>query len=134
MTGVQTCALPISHGWLASDLARRWASSYGTRAWQLLEDVHCLMDLGQNFGAGLYAREVDYLCEEEWAVTLEDILWRRSKLGLLLGPMQQQRLARYLQDKQPASASPIVHERLSPDHVTAQLLRRDAGPREKPAR
>ena len=103
-----------AHAWLAEDLAQRWAGSYGTRAWQLVEDAHCLMDLGENFGAGLYAREVDYLCEEEWAHSAEDILWRRSKLGLFLGPMQQQRLQRYLLERRaplPAPA-PVVHERL----------------------
>jgi len=124
------------HGWLAGDLARRWASSYGNRAWQLLEGVHCLMDLGENFGAGLYAREVDYLCREEWAASVEDILWRRSKLGLFLGPMQQQKLERYLQ-AQPSGtggvASAIVHERLAPR--PAPLLRRnDLGAPERPAR
>ncbi|MCQ4345850.1 glycerol-3-phosphate dehydrogenase [Pseudomonas stutzeri] len=107
-------ALCDAHGWLAGDLARRWASSYGTRAWQLLEGVHCLMELGENFGAGLYAREVDYLCEEEWAQSAEDILWRRTKLGLLLGPMQQQKLVRYLakRDAGHAAADGVVHERL----------------------
>ncbi len=69
-----TEALCQAHGWLAADLARRWASSYGTRAWRLLDNVHCLMELGENFGAGLYAREVDYLCDEEWALDAEDIL------------------------------------------------------------
>ena len=110
-------ALCDAHGWLADDLARRWAGSYGTRAWQLLEEVHCLMDLGENFGAGLYAREVDYLCEEEWACSAEDILWRRTKLALVLGPMQQQKLARYLQARKAAAATPggvVVHERLAP--------------------
>lgn len=93
--------LCASHRWLSGDLAWRWATSYGSRTTHLLEGVHCLMDLGENFGAGLYAREVDYLCEEEWATELADILWRRSKLGLLLGPMQQQHLARYLQQRTP---------------------------------
>jgi glycerol-3-phosphate dehydrogenase len=108
-------ALCDAHGWLASDLAERWAASYGTRAWQLVENVHCLMDLGENFGAGLYAREVDYLCEEEWAVTVEDILWRRTKFGLMLGPMQQQKLARYLTKKAGSAAKTgvVVHERLA---------------------
>jgi len=125
-------ALCDAHGWLASDLARRWAGSYGTRAWQLLEDVHCLMDLGENFGAGLYAREVDYLCEEEWAVTLEDILWRRSKLGLLLGPMQQQKLARYLQTQKTggSEAAPVVvHERLVARAVPPQAGNEAPSPR-----
>ena len=39
-------------------------------------------DLGENFGGGLYEREVTYLIENEWAETVEDILWRRSKKGL----------------------------------------------------
>ena len=39
-------------------------------------------DLGRDFGAGLSEREVDYLIEQEWAETADDILWRRSKLGL----------------------------------------------------
>ena len=103
-----------AHAWLSPDLARRWADSYGTRAWQLVDDVHCLMDLGENFGAGLYAREVDYLCAEEWACDADDILWRRSKLGLFLGPMQQQRLLRYLQERQVQAGTPVVHERLAP--------------------
>ena len=72
------------------------------------------MDLGENFGAGLYAREVDYLCAEEWACDADDILWRRSKLGLFLGPMQQQRLLRYLQERQVQAGTPVVHERLAP--------------------
>ena len=125
-----------SHGWLSPDLARRWAGSYGTRAWQLLEDVHCLMDMGENFGAGLYAREVDYLCSEEWARSAEDILWRRSKLGLFLGPMQQQRLVRYLQAQHgevTEQARPIVHERLAPAYATP-LLRLDDSATKRPAR
>lgn len=101
-------ALCDAHGWLAGDLAQRWAASYGSRAWRLLDGVHCLMDLGENFGAGLYAHEVDYLCAEEWATSADDILWRRSKLGLLLGPMQQQKLVRYLARKTPGS-TPMTH-------------------------
>ncbi|KAB0757791.1 glycerol-3-phosphate dehydrogenase, partial [Pseudomonas aeruginosa] len=45
-------------------------------------------------GGGLYAREVDYLCKHEWAQDAEDILWRRSKLGLFLSPSQQVRAQR----------------------------------------
>ena len=39
-------------------------------------------DLGRNFGADLYEAEVRYLCENEWALTAEDVLWRRTKRGL----------------------------------------------------
>lgn len=68
--------------WLPDGLARRLARAYGTRAGDLLGDAKALDDLGHDFSAGLYAREVDYLTRHEWARNAEDILWRRSKLGL----------------------------------------------------
>ena len=67
---------------LPSALLQRYAYSYGTRSALLLEGIATIADLGQDFGAGLYAKEVDYLVQYEWAQTAEDILWRRSKLGL----------------------------------------------------
>ena len=70
------------HPWLPAALARRLARAYGTRAGGLLGDAQALGDLGRDFGAGLYERELDYLARHEWARTAEDILWRRSKLGL----------------------------------------------------
>ncbi|WAG80332.1 glycerol-3-phosphate dehydrogenase [Metapseudomonas furukawaii] len=93
--------LCASHGWLPTSLARRWASLYGSRTWRLLEGVRELVDLGEHLGVGLYAREVDYLCREEWAMSAEDILWRRTKLGLFMSPGQQARLAQYLKQQQP---------------------------------
>ena len=79
--------------WLPMQLARRWAGSYGSRSWRLLDAAGSLADLGEHFGAGLYAREVDYLRGEEWACSAEDILWRRSKLGLFMSRPEQARLA-----------------------------------------
>ena len=69
--------LPGPEAWLA-----RLARTYGTRAEQLLQGVRSLADLGEHFGAGLYAHEVDYLAEHEWARSAEDVLFRRTKLGL----------------------------------------------------
>ena len=43
-----------------------------------------LTDLGQSFGATLTESEVRYLMAKEWALTAEDVVWRRSKLGLRL--------------------------------------------------
>ncbi|MCB1546018.1 MAG: glycerol-3-phosphate dehydrogenase [Rhodoblastus sp.] len=63
-------------------LAGRLARSYGTRALDLLGEARALDDLGRDFGAGLTAAEIDYLVAREWAVTANDILWRRTKLGL----------------------------------------------------
>ncbi|VVM52903.1 Aerobic glycerol-3-phosphate dehydrogenase [Pseudomonas fluorescens] len=82
--------------WVPTEIARRWATTYGSRTWRMLEGVQSLGDLGDHIGGGLYTREVDYLCSEEWATTAHDILWRRSKLGLFTTPAEQQTLADYL--------------------------------------
>ncbi len=67
---------------LPPELSLRLARAYGTRADRLLEGCQGMPDLGMCFGGDLHRREVDYLTREEWAETAEDILWRRSKLGL----------------------------------------------------
>ncbi|KIH82199.1 glycerol-3-phosphate dehydrogenase [Pseudomonas batumici] len=82
--------------WIPKEIARRWASTYGSRTWRLLEGVQSLSDLGEHLGGGLYSREVDYLCSEEWACAAADILWRRSKLGLFTTATEQQQLQHYL--------------------------------------
>ncbi len=71
--------------WLPEALATRLARAYGRRAEKMLEGATSLADLGRDFGAGLYEREVGYLYAEEWARSAEDVLWRRSKLGLFAG-------------------------------------------------
>ncbi|MCU9947568.1 glycerol-3-phosphate dehydrogenase [Pseudomonas sp. PDM13] len=98
-------ALCARFGWLPDSLARRWAGTYGSRTWKMLEGVQNLTDLGDHLGSGLYAREVDYLCREEWATGLDDILWRRTKLGLFMTPGQQERLAQYLLNRPKADAA-----------------------------
>ena len=50
----------------------------------MLGNAKSIADLGQSFGATLTEREVRYLMSAEWALTAEDIVWRRSKLGLRL--------------------------------------------------
>jgi glycerol-3-phosphate dehydrogenase len=76
---------------------RRLVRAYGTDAAILLHGSRTLDDLGMSFGAGLFAREVDYLIDNEWAQSTDDILWRRSKLGLRLGPIEVALLDAYLQ-------------------------------------
>jgi glycerol-3-phosphate dehydrogenase len=58
---------------------------------RIFEGARFAKDLGESFGP-LSAREVDYLVKEEWAETPEDILWRRSKLGLHLSVAEQSAL------------------------------------------
>jgi len=63
-------------------LLRRLCHGYGTRITLILGGGHTAPKLGQHFGAGLYALEANYLINHEWATSAEDILWRRTKLGL----------------------------------------------------
>ena len=70
--------------WVPAPLRRRWAHAYGTRLERVLAGATQLADLGVQLLPQLYEREVAYLACEEWARSAEDILWRRSKLGLHL--------------------------------------------------
>ena len=67
---------------------RRWLRAYGTETYELLRGVHCYADLGRVFGADLTEVELSYLVRTEWARTAEDVVWRRSKLGLRLSAEQ----------------------------------------------
>jgi glycerol-3-phosphate dehydrogenase len=83
-----TAELIRSYPFLASAHANRLAHAYGTRATKLLGNAKSLVDLGQSFGATLTESEVRYLMASEWARTAEDVVWRRSKLGLRLSPVE----------------------------------------------
>lgn len=84
--------------WLPHHLARRFALNYGTRTLDLLQDCIALEDLGEKFGDDLYQREVDFLMETEWAMTAEDILWRRTKFGLTFTEAEIQRVKDYIRE------------------------------------
>jgi glycerol-3-phosphate dehydrogenase len=71
---------------LAPALASRLAHAYGSEADTLLGPARSMADLGRDFGQGLSERELEFLVRHEFAVTAEDVLWRRSKLGLHLPP------------------------------------------------
>ncbi|HVV69818.1 MAG TPA: glycerol-3-phosphate dehydrogenase [Gammaproteobacteria bacterium] len=88
--------LQQQYPWLPAELAYRYARSYGTLCQRFLNNAHNLSDLGQHFGAGLYEAEVAYLMENEWAETVEDILWRRTKLGLALSPQEVELLNQHI--------------------------------------
>jgi glycerol-3-phosphate dehydrogenase len=76
--------------------AMRLCRAYGSRIRTVLDGVAGPADLGRDFGAGLSQREVEYLVAHEWADTADDILWRRSKLGLRFAPEQRAALEDYL--------------------------------------
>lgn len=84
---------------VSESLAKRWATSYGSRIWNILGEAVSIDQLGLSFGHGLFAKEVDYLCRFEWVTTSEDILWRRSKLGLVFSQNEIDRLDAYLSNK-----------------------------------
>jgi glycerol-3-phosphate dehydrogenase len=88
--------LAARHPFLGAKTVNRLARAYGTRADVLLEGVADTAGLGRDFGSGLTAREVDYLIANEWAETADDILWRRSKLGLRMSPAERDTLAAYV--------------------------------------
>ncbi|MCX7176869.1 MAG: glycerol-3-phosphate dehydrogenase [Proteobacteria bacterium] len=90
--------LTVAHPWLPASLARRWARTYGTRSAEIIGDAAALADLGQEVLPALYAREIDYLVREEWATSSDDILWRRTKLGLRFSKAEAARLDRWLVD------------------------------------
>jgi glycerol-3-phosphate dehydrogenase len=92
---------------LSAELLRRWpflgerqsrrlARAYGTRATTLLDGVRSAANLGEDFGGGMTAREVDYLVREEWARSTRDVQWLHSKTGLWATPADRQRLDDYL--------------------------------------
>lgn len=83
-----TRTLTQQYPYLNTATIRRYVRSYGSRSFLLLKQVQDQDDLGQNFGHGLFEAEVNYLLTEEWAKSAEDILWRRSKLGLYFNQEQ----------------------------------------------
>ncbi|ABC38027.1 glycerol-3-phosphate dehydrogenase [Burkholderia thailandensis] len=74
------------HPWLPAALARRYARAYGTRAERVIGGAKSLAELGAELAPGLYEAELRYLRDAEWASCADDVLWRRSKLGLHVAP------------------------------------------------
>lgn len=89
---------------LGDATAHRLIRTYGTMARGIFADAPRL-DIGVHFGAGLYEPEVVHLITREWAMTADDILWRRTKLGLRLSPAERSRLADWLAQRLPSIAS-----------------------------
>lgn len=96
-------AVQERYPWLDQSLLQRWIKQYGCRVESLLDSVQTLEDLGPLLSASmhLYGRELDYLCQYEWAQTAEDILWRRTKLGLFLSPSDCAAVEDYLKANRP---------------------------------
>ena len=99
--------LRAAHPFLSEAWARRLVRAYGTEAAEIVKDATCAADLGQNFGATLTEAEIRWLMDREWARTAEDVLWRRSKLGLRLSAEEAAALDEWMEARRgtaPAAA------------------------------
>ena len=84
------------YAWMPQQLCHRYARTYGAKMDMLIGNASSLDDLGQHFGSGLYEVEVVYLMQHEWAQTADDILWRRTKLGLRFSHDKAEVLSRWM--------------------------------------
>lgn len=89
-------ALSTGYPFVDEAHARRLNRAYGTRAAAVLHGARSAADLGTRFGADLTEAEVRFLGKEEWAMSAEDILWRRSKLGLSVSAAEAEALAQWM--------------------------------------
>lgn len=83
--------------WLEVSLARRLARAYGARVTELIGPALSMADMGIEVAPGLHERELHFLQDHEWALNADDILWRRSKLGLHYTAPQREQVAVWLQ-------------------------------------
>jgi glycerol-3-phosphate dehydrogenase len=98
--------------WLDPVVTRRFVRSYGTRAGRILGEANEKAALGRDFGAGLSEAEVCYLMREEFAQEAEDVVWRRSKLGLRLSRHQIEALQAFMSERLDQSTAPAGAETL----------------------
>lgn len=85
--------------WLPEGLAWRLMRNYGSRTYEIIGEANSMQDMGEVLGGDLTSREVDYLISREWARTAEDVLWRRSKLGLHLNDAEKANVEAYVGKK-----------------------------------
>lgn len=83
--------------WMPRPLVARLSGAYGTRLREMIGGSTSLADLGRHFGAGLHEAELSWLKESEFARTAEDVLWRRTKLGLVMGEAEKRDVERWFE-------------------------------------
>jgi glycerol-3-phosphate dehydrogenase len=88
-----------AHPWLPQEHLLGIARRHGSLALAWLDGAERIADMGEYFGGGLYEREIDHMIADEWAYTAEDVLWRRSKCGLIMSDPERQRVSAYLAEK-----------------------------------
>jgi glycerol-3-phosphate dehydrogenase len=97
--GVGTLVARARRSWpfLTEPQAERLVGAYGTRLARVLGEARREDEIAPWFGADLSSAEVRYLMKYEWARTADDVLWRRSKLGLTVSEADRNALARFMQ-------------------------------------
>ncbi|CAN5392901.1 glycerol-3-phosphate dehydrogenase [soil metagenome] len=86
----------VRYPFLGEARSLRMARAYGSMLFDMIGQA---TDLGEDFGGGLSQVEIDWMITSEWARTVEDVIWRRSKLGLAMDEAQIARIAAYLEEK-----------------------------------
>jgi glycerol-3-phosphate dehydrogenase len=110
MTGFEALAAEIAaaHPWLDRRTVTRLVRAYGTFARDILSGAQSVVDLGRHFGADLYERELRHLMRAEWARRADDVLWRRSKLGLRLTSEERAALDGFMLEQTARVAAPTA--------------------------
>jgi len=93
---------------LDPQMIRRLARAYGALTPKILGDAKTSTDLGCAFGAGLTQAEIEYLMDREWAMTAQDVVWRRSKLGLRLSQHEIEEIDTYMKAQAPSLAAGLA--------------------------
>ncbi|MFK7944419.1 MAG: glycerol-3-phosphate dehydrogenase C-terminal domain-containing protein, partial [Paracoccaceae bacterium] len=106
--GVQALAgqIAVTTKGLSPETGMRLAKAYGTDALKMLAEADG--DLGRDFGHGLFEVEVKWLMRREWARTTDDVLWRRSKLGLRFAPAEVEALLDWMSKAAKDAANPAA--------------------------
>jgi glycerol-3-phosphate dehydrogenase len=89
-------ALARRYRGVPADVVQGIARRHGSLATAILDDATSAADLGDDFGNGLTGVEIDYLIREEWARTVDDVLWRRTKCGLGMADASCKRVAAHM--------------------------------------
>ena len=95
----------MQHPYLDAAMCQRLVRTYGTDAFHLLGAAKSPADLGRDFGAGLTQAEVNWLVRNEYAHSAQDILWRRTKLGLHMNDEQIRTLDAFVAALPPVKAA-----------------------------
>ena len=86
------------YSFLPKKVIERLINHYRSKSVNILGGANTEADLGNHFGHGLYQAEVEYLIKNEWAVKIDDILYRRTKLGLVFNPEEKEYLSSWITD------------------------------------